>query len=82
MQLMQEMQRDQRNAAYQNHHDISDLTNEMRYLSFRVEGPHAHVYSTGEEPPRPRGGGVRTRGKRRARGEASTNRDNRDDNED
>ena len=80
MQMMQELQRDQRDNAYWNHRDISNLTDEMRHLSFHVEGMHAYVYNTGEEPPRPRRGGVRTRGGR-AQGEASSSRNVRDDNE-
>ena len=75
MQMMQELQRDQRDNDYWNHRDISNLTDEMRHLSFRVEGLHAYVYNTGEEPPRPRRGGVRTRG------EASSSRNVRDNNE-
>ena len=80
MQMMQELQRDQHDNAYQNHRDISNLTDEMGNLSFCVEDLHAHVYNTGEEPPRPRRGGVRTLG-RRAQGESSSSRDVRDKNE-
>ena len=38
MQMMQELQHDQHDNAYWNHRDISNLTDEMWHLSFRVEG--------------------------------------------